>query len=74
MNDEPNDDGRATEDLSADATATVATILAEVRDTAPTATREHVAEMIRSRLDRAGIDMTAGEVDELATQVVEGHE
>jgi len=60
--------------LSSDDTATVATILAEVRDTAPTATREHAAEMIRSRLGRAGIDLTAGAVDDLAAQVVEGRE
>lgn len=55
-------------------TATVATILAEVRDTAPMAGREHIAEMIRVRLDRAGIELPDDEIDELATQVTEGHE
>jgi len=55
-------------------TATVATILAEVRDTAPMAGREQIAEMIRARLDRAGIELPGDEIDELATQVTEGHD
>nr|WP_205879441.1 hypothetical protein [Leucobacter triazinivorans] len=70
MNDTADGDER-TADLGPDDTATVATILAEVRDTAPTATREHAAEMIRSRLERTRIDLTAGAVDDHAAQVVE---
>ena len=59
----------------ADTTATVATILAEVRDTAgPNADRDHVAEMIRSRAERAGVELADGELDELTTQLVEGHD
>lgn len=73
MNDTANRDG-STEDLNPDDTATVATILAEVRDTAPTATREHAAEMIRARLARAGIELADDAVDDLAMQVLEGHE
>ncbi|PRI11271.1 hypothetical protein [Leucobacter massiliensis] len=54
-------------------TATVATILAEVRDTAPTAEREQIAEMIRERLQRAGVELPDAEVEQLTTQIVDGH-
>ncbi|GAB2549086.1 hypothetical protein [Leucobacter ruminantium] len=57
-----------------DVTATTATILAEVRDTAPTASREQVAEMIRSRLDREGISLRERDIADLVAQIVDGDE
>lgn len=59
---------------SSDVTATTATILAEVRDTAPTASREQVAEMIRSRLDREGISLRERDIADLVAQIVDGDE
>lgn len=54
---------------------TVATIMVEVRDTAgAAASREQVEQMIRSRLDRAGIELPDSEVADLAVQLVEGDE
>ncbi|QZY52616.1 hypothetical protein [Leucobacter tenebrionis] len=53
----------------------VATIMVEVRDTAgAAASRGEVEQMIRSRLERAGVELSAAEVADLATQLVEGDE
>lgn len=77
MNDKADRESRGAAALGepdSDTTATVATILAEVRDTGSSATRDQVAEMIRARLDRAGIALPENEVDDLVAQIVEGDE
>ncbi|MBK0419837.1 hypothetical protein JD276_12410 [Leucobacter sp. CSA1] len=67
-----NDEERL-DDRSPDDVETVATIMVEVRDTAGAAApRDEVEEMIRTRLDRAGIDLPESEIADLATQLVEG--
>lgn len=53
----------------------VAAVMVEVRDTSgPAATRDEVEEMIRSRLERDGLEISDGEIADLAAQLVEGDE
>lgn len=77
MNDEADQESRDAAELGepdSDTTATVATILAEVRDTGSSATKQQVGEMLRARLDRAGISLPESEIDDLVAQILEGDE
>jgi hypothetical protein len=69
--DEQDREGRL-DDKSPAEVETVSTILVEVRDTAGTAPKEQVEEMLRSRLDRSGVNLPENEIADLVTQVVEG--
>ncbi len=61
-------------DRSPEVIETVAAIMVEVRDTAPMAEKGRIEEMIRERLDRAGVGLTDEDVAELAKQLTEGVE
>lgn len=63
---------RRLDDRSSAEVETVSTILVEVRDTAGMAPKEEVEEMLRSRLDRADVRLSEGEIADLVSQVTEG--
>lgn len=75
MSTDHGDGTRGVEGRDADTVETVTTIMVEVRDTAgAAASREEVAGMLRSRLERASVELSDAEVADLAAQLVEGDE
>lgn len=75
MSIEHSDGASDIENRKPETVETVATIMVEVRDTAGAgASRGEVEQMIRSRLERAGVELADAEVSELAIQLVEGDE